>query len=60
MIRKSNLSGMIDNSYLEAVAAKVAKLKDDPKNYLKEPDQLGSLSQLALYQPILYCGMYIR
>ncbi|GAP91254.1 putative ankyrin repeat protein [Rosellinia necatrix] len=41
--------------YLQQVAEKAFKLKNDPKNLLNKPKQVDGLAKLALYQPILYC-----
>ena len=46
-----------DHPYLHEVAARAVKLKDDPNNPLNSPEQIGTLTRLALYQPVLYCGM---
>ncbi|WKT39959.1 Ankyrin repeat [Fusarium oxysporum f. sp. vasinfectum] len=43
------------NDYLQKVAEKAIELKDDPRNHLKEPEQMKGLVKLALYQPIFYC-----
>lgn len=45
-----------DDEYLNKVAARAAELRDDPNNPLNKPEQIGTLTRLALYQPILYCG----
>jgi hypothetical protein len=42
--------------FLNEVAENAAKLKNDPNNLLKQPSQIQDLSNLALYQPVLYCG----
>jgi hypothetical protein len=39
------------------VAQKAAELKNDPNNPLNSPEQLKDLATLALYQPVIYCGM---
>ncbi|KAF4439392.1 ankyrin repeat [Fusarium acutatum] len=44
------------NNYLQKVAEKAIKLKDDPSNHPKEPEQMKGLVKLALYQPIFYCN----
>ncbi|KAI1496869.1 ankyrin repeat protein [Biscogniauxia marginata] len=41
--------------YVQQVAEKAAKLKDDPTNLLNTPQQINLLATLALYQPVLYC-----
>lgn len=43
------------NDYLQKVAEKAVELKDDPRNHLKEPEQIKGLARLALYQPVFYC-----
>lgn len=47
-----------DDPYVKDIAKKAAQLKDDPNNLLNSPTQIDGLAKLALYQPILYCGMY--
>ncbi|PKS05285.1 hypothetical protein jhhlp_008657 [Lomentospora prolificans] len=60
IIQKSGLDDFYKpgDKFLERVAAKAEKLKDDPNNSLKRPDEIKSLVRLALYQPVLYCGTY--
>ncbi|KAI1827258.1 hypothetical protein F4861DRAFT_529321 [Xylaria intraflava] len=41
--------------YIQQVAEKAFKLKNDPSNLLNSPAQVDGLAKLALYQPILYC-----
>ncbi|KAL3261460.1 hypothetical protein ABHI18_003775 [Aspergillus niger] len=58
LVKQSNLSGyasQLNDSYLREVAKKAVQLKNDPKNHLNSPDQITTLTQLALYQPVLYC-----
>ncbi|RBQ65262.1 hypothetical protein FVER14953_00245 [Fusarium verticillioides] len=43
------------NPYLQKVAEKAIELQNDPRNHLKEPEQMKGLVKLALYQPIFYC-----
>ncbi|UPK92113.1 hypothetical protein LCI18_003048 [Fusarium solani-melongenae] len=43
------------SDYLQKVAEKAVELKDDPKNHLKEPEQIKGLVRMALYQPVFYC-----
>ncbi|GKZ78159.1 hypothetical protein AnigIFM56816_001545 [Aspergillus niger] len=60
LVKQSNLSGyasQLNDSYLREVAKKAVQLKNDPKNHLNNPDQITTLTQLAIYQPVLYCGM---
>ncbi|KAB8229719.1 ankyrin repeat protein [Aspergillus alliaceus] len=49
-----------DNPFLQQVAEKVSKLRDDPNNLLNKPDQIRDLTRLALYQAALCRGMYYR
>lgn len=44
------------DKYIDELAAKAVKLKDDPSNPLSEGDEIQGLTNLALYQPVLYCG----
>ncbi|KAJ4347795.1 uncharacterized protein N0V89_009165 [Didymosphaeria variabile] len=44
-----------NDPFIKEVAENAAKLKDDPNNLLKQPNQIQDLSNLALYQPVLYC-----
>lgn len=44
------------SEYLENVAENVVDAVNDPENYLKDPEQIKGLVQLALYQPVFYCG----
>ncbi|GLA42807.1 hypothetical protein AnigIFM63309_011540 [Aspergillus niger] len=56
LVKQSNLSGyasQLNDSYLREVAKKAVQLKNDPKNHLNNPDQITTLTQLALYQPAL-------
>ncbi|PYH74498.1 uncharacterized protein BO88DRAFT_448310 [Aspergillus vadensis CBS 113365] len=58
LVRQSNLgdhTSQLNESYLREVAKKAAQLKNDPKNHLNNPDQITTLTQLALYHPVLYC-----
>ncbi|EEU38731.1 uncharacterized protein NECHADRAFT_45674 [Fusarium vanettenii 77-13-4] len=43
------------NDYLQKVAEKAVELKDDPRNHLREPEQIKGLVRMALYQPVFYC-----
>ncbi|RAK93223.1 hypothetical protein BO79DRAFT_250919 [Aspergillus costaricaensis CBS 115574] len=58
LVKQSNLgdhTSQLNESYLREVAKKAVQLKNDPKNHLNNPDQITTLTQLALYQPVLYC-----
>lgn len=46
------------NDYLQKVAEKAVELKDDPRNHLREPEQIKGLVRMALYQPVFYCGTF--
>lgn len=42
------------------MAEKAVELKDDPRNHLREPEQIKGLVKMALYQPVFYCGTFFN
>ncbi len=45
-----------DDTFLQKVAEKAAKLKTDPSTTLKSLDDVKDLTRLALFQSVIYCG----
>lgn len=56
-INETNLSRFfpVGNQFLKKVVEKAMELDADPNNTLDVRD----LTRLALYQPVLYCGMFM-
>ncbi|KAI5863737.1 hypothetical protein GGS23DRAFT_511871 [Durotheca rogersii] len=56
-IKDKKLDDFFDSGdrYLHDLAEKALELEKDPRNHFTEPDEIKSLVQLALFQPIFYC-----
>ena len=59
-VTKSGLSDYFaeGDDFLQAVAEKAVRLKDDPSNPLRTDDDIRNLTRLALYRPVIYCGEF--
>jgi hypothetical protein len=44
-----------DDPFLQNLAEKAARLKDDPTTDLGKPENIKRLTTLSLYQPVIYC-----